>query len=359
MPDLVRRDFLKWLAALPLLNPARTGLADDKPAPKRPIRIGQIGVGHPHASKLSVYRNSPDYEVVGIVEPDETLRRRAQSQKPYDGLPWVTQEELLNMPGVEAVLIETRVRDLLASAEAAIAAGKHIHLDKPAGADFPRFRRIVEEARRQSLLIQLGYMYRYNPGILLLNEIRKAGWIGDLFEVHTVMSKVVGASERKELAEFPGGILFELGGHITDLVVGQLGRPDKVTGFLRHSAALDDGLIDNGLMVLEYPRATASVKSSAVEVSGGDRRHFVACGTGGTLQVQPLDNPSVRLTFAEPHGEYRGPYQDVRLPKYPRYVGDAADMAKILRGEKASDFSYDHDLAVQETLLRACGMPLS
>ena len=81
--------------------------------------------------------------------------------------------------------------------------------------------------------------------------------------------------------------------------------------------------------------------------------------TGGTLQVQPLDNPSARLTFAEPHGEYRGPYQDVRLPKYPRYVGDAADMAKILRGEKASDFSYDHDLAVQETLLRACGMPLT
>ncbi len=129
--------------AAPQSGPDR--LAEDKPAHKRPIRIGQIGVGHPHASKLSVYRNSPDYEVVGIVEPDETLRRRAQSQKPYDGLPWVTQEELLNMPGVEGVLIETRVRDLLSSAEAAICGGKHIHLDKPAGADFPRFRRIVEE----------------------------------------------------------------------------------------------------------------------------------------------------------------------------------------------------------------------
>ncbi len=163
----------------------------------------------------------------------------------------------------------------------------------------------------------------------------------------------------RELAEFPGGILFELGGHITDLVVGQLGRPDKVTGFLRHSSPLDDGLIDNGLMVLEYPRATASVKSSRGRGLGRGPAALVACGTGGTLQVQPLDNPAVRLTFAEPHGEHRGPYQDVRLPKYPRYVGDAADMAKILRGEKASDFSYEHDLAVQETLLRACGMPLT
>jgi hypothetical protein len=39
-------------------------------------------------------------------------------------------------------------------------------------------------------------------------------------------------------------------------------------------------------------------------------------------------------------------------------VDDAADMARILRGEKSADFSGTHDLAVQETLLRACGLPL-
>jgi hypothetical protein len=33
-------------------------------------------------------------------------------------------------------------------------------------------------------------------------------------------------------------------------------------------------------------------------------------------------------------------------------------MARIIRGEKASDFSYGHDAAVQETLLLACGVPL-
>ena len=31
-------------------------------------------------------------------------------------------------------------------------------------------------------------------------------------------------------------------------------------------------------------------------------------------------------------------------------------MALIVRGEKASDFSYEHDLTVQETLLAACGL---
>ena len=46
------------------------------------------------------------------------------------------------------------------------------------------------------------------------------------------------------------------------------------------------------------------------------------------------------------------------LPKCTRYVGDAADMARVIRKEKTSDFFAEHDLTVQETLLRACGLPL-
>ena len=39
-------------------------------------------------------------------------------------------------------------------------------------------------------------------------------------------------------------------------------------------------------------------------------------------------------------------------------VGDAADFAAILRGEKESRWGSKHDLAVQEALLRASGMPV-
>jgi hypothetical protein len=46
----------------------------------------------------------------------------------------------------------------------------------------------------------------------------------------------------------------------------------------------------------------------------------------------------------------------VTLPKYERYLADAADMARILRREKGSDFSTAFDLAVQDTVLRACAM---
>jgi hypothetical protein len=33
-------------------------------------------------------------------------------------------------------------------------------------------------------------------------------------------------------------------------------------------------------------------------------------------------------------------------------------MAKVIRGEKAHDFPYDHDLTVQAVVLQASGLPL-
>src|SRR5439155_16652794 len=127
---------------------------------------------------------------------------------------------------------------------------------------------VLDTAAKKNPLVQLGYMYRYNPAVALLRELLARGWLGEVFEVHAVMSKVVGPAERKQLAGYRGGILFELGCHVLDLVIGVLGRPAKVTAFAQHASGIEDGLADNMLAVLSYPRATATVKSSAQEVEG-------------------------------------------------------------------------------------------
>ncbi len=357
MFELSRRDALLQMSTATLMA-ASTSTRADEPKPAKPrIKVGQVGVGHAHASKLAVYRASPDYEVVGIVEPDAALRKRAEASPVYRDLKWLTRDELLATPGLQAVLVETQVADLLNNAEACVTAGKHIHLDKPAGDSLPQLRRILATAAEKKLLVQMGYMYRYNPAIVLLRELLRKGWLGEIFEIHTVMSKVVPPAERKRLAEFPGGIMFELGCHVLDLVISIMGKPKDVVAFPRRSAKIDDGLTDNMLAVLEYPRATATVKATALEVDGAARRHLVVCGTEGTLHIQPLDNPAAKLTLSQARGDYRKGTQDITFPKYSRYVDDAADMARILRGEKATDFPYEHDLIVQETLLRACGLP--
>jgi predicted dehydrogenase len=357
MGKQTRRQFVQGTASLASLAAAFPFASVASAITETPvIKIGQIGVGHAHASKLATYRRSPDYEVVGIVEPDPKLRERAMNSGPFQGLPLMTQEQLLNVPGLQAVLVETRVRDLLPAAAACVAAGKHVHLDKPAGESLDEYQKILASAARQKLLVQMGYMYRYNPAVVLLREFLEQGWLGEVFEVHTVMSKVVGATERRALAQYPGGIMFELGCHIIDLAIGVLGKPTSVQAFAKHSSPLEDGLQDNMLAVLDYPKATATVKSSALEVDGGARRHFVVCGSEGTFHIQPLDNPAARVALSQPRGTYRKGYQELSFPKFSRYTADAADMARCIRGERKFAFSKEHDLAVQETVLRASGV---
>jgi predicted dehydrogenase len=347
-----RRDFIKAAGAAALAcEPAVSDSA------KPQIKIGQIGVRHAHATKLAAYRRSPDYEVVGIVEPDEALRKQAAATSAFKNLPWMTREQLLNVPGLQAVLVETRVADLLDNAAACVSAGMHVHIDKPPGASLSKLRAIFELATKQKLVVQMGYMYRYNPGVALLREVLKKGWLGEPFAVHAVMGKVVDPTERRELAAFPGGIMFELGCHVLDTVISLLGKPTGVTGHSRHVSKLDDKLTDHVLGVFDFPRAVATVTASAVEVDGEARRHLVVCGTEGTFHIQPLDSPAARVALSKPRGDYKRGYQDVTFPKFDRYVADAADMARVIRGEKAHDWPPEHDLNAQESLLRACGMP--
>ena len=122
------------------------------------------------------------------------------------------------------------------------------------------------------------------------------------------MSKVVNAESRRRLSKYRGGIMFELGCHIMDLTVGVLGKPDAVSSFRQHASKVDDKLVDNMLAVLVYPRAIASVKSSAMEVEGFARRHFVLCGSEGTFHIEPLDNPSARVALSKSRAKYRRGY---------------------------------------------------
>ncbi len=321
------------------------------------IKYAQIGTGHAHANKMAVYRNSADYEVVGIAEPDARLRAAAQKSSLYKDLKWFTPQQLLAIPGLQVVGVETRVEDLLKYAEMCIEAGMHIHLDKPAGQSLPKFKQLLDEAAKKHLAVQLGYMYRYNPAVLMLRDWLKQGWLGRPFEVHTVMSKKVNTATRQQLSQFSGGSMFELGCHLIDLVVGVLGAPEKVHAFPRHSSQEKDTLQDNMLAVFEYPHATATIRSSVNEVEGFARRHFTLVGDEGTFHIQPLDNPSANAALSQPRGKYRKGYQKITYPKFPRYVADAAALARIVRHEEDPVYSYDHDYAVQKAILQASAMP--
>lgn len=351
---------LGWAAAGPLVMLAQARPAAGPGAKPPRIRIGQIGTAHAHAAgKIAALRRSGDFEVVGLVEPNPILRQQAERARDYQGLPWLTEEQLLNSAGLQAVAVETEVGDLLSSAARVLAAGQHIHLDKPAGESLSGFKKILEEATRRRLTVQMGYMFRYHPGFQLCFRAVREKWLGEVFSIETGMGKVVDAASRQALRKYGGGAMFELGCHVIDAAVNLLGRPQRVVAHNRSSAPVADGLADNQLAVLEYPKATVTVRSSIIEIAGEARRQFVVCGDRGTLDIRPLEPPRLRVALAEPRGEYRRGYQDVAMPGYRRYDDDFVDLAKIIRGEKGPDFSTTHDLAVQETVLLASGLPLN
>ncbi len=351
-----RREFLTGTSAAALLATSAWAQTGAKPGK---IKIGQIGTTHAHAAgKLAAIRKLSDqFELVGVVEPDADRRESALKDKAYQDVTWLTEEQLLNVKGLQAVAVETEVKDLLTTAEKCVAAGKHIHLDKPAGEKFSHFQRIVENARRQKLIIQMGYMLRYNPGVQLCYRAAKEGWLGRVFSIEAAMSKAVDKNAREVLKRYPGGALFELGCHVLDSAVYVLGKPQKVTAYNRSSSSVNDGFPDNQYAVLEYPHATAIIHSAVVEVGGEARRQFTVSGEQGTVEVRPLEAPKVRLSLDRVQGDFKKGWQDVEMPKLAgRYDLEFLDLAAAIRGEKAFAWSYDHDLAVQETLLKASGL---
>ncbi len=250
--------------------------------------------------------------------------------------------------------------ELLATAQRCVDAGVHVHLDKPAGASYPDLERLHAAARRKSLSIQMGYMFRYNPAFEFTFAAVRNGWLGEIFEVDGVMSKKIGPAKRRELVAQPGGTMFELGCHLIDPLVHMLGEPQQTTGYVRQTFPDQDPLADNMLAVLEYPGATCTVRSAVLEVDGFRRRQFIVCGDRGTIVIRPLEPGRLELTLEKANAGHERGTHEIKLPPSPgRYDGGWLALARAICGEQPLAFSSKHDLAVQRTLLKACQLPLT
>jgi predicted dehydrogenase len=360
-----RRNFLQNAVRLTAMGHVAESLANSSKIRagqiSKRIKVGQIGTAHAHATgKMAALRKlSEYYEVVGITEPNPERRRKLKNHSVYRGLKWLSEEQLLNTAGLQAVAVETEIPELVPTGMKCVSAGAHVHLDKPAGLSLVEFKKLLDEAARRRLTVQMGYMFRYNPAFQFCFRAVKEGWLGDVFELHGVISKTIGERQRKELAVFPGS-MFELGCHLIDAMVKVLGRPEKVMGFSRSTRPEQDNLADNQLAVFEYASATATIRSTLIEVAGQQRRQFVVCGDRGTVDIKPLEPPKLLFAPDRQLKKYKKGYQEVKLPPMPgRYDEQLIELAHIIDGQKESEYPPEHDLAVQEAVLKASGAQLS
>jgi len=347
-PAASRRTFAVGLAAF-------AGAAFAAPTGER-IRVAMIGTGHGHAaSKIKALRVLPEYDFVGICRPDKD---EPSDGELFRGVRWMSLEEVLADKTIELVAVESLPGRNLAYAQKCVQAGKFVHLDKPPGADLPALTAMLAEAATRKRTVQMGYQWRYHPGMQAAIEAAKKGWLGPMHRVRLSIDKSIGAEERRELARFRGGVLFSEGCHLVDRAVTLLGKPLKTTGFLRHESPLQDGLADNTLAVFEYPRTLVEISVASFQPNGGKYRRLEIVGSNGLALVQPYAPLRLMIDLKEPAGPYRAGEQQIQLtePPGPTYAPDFQEMARIIRQGAKPSYSPQHDLITHEALLRACGM---
>lgn len=320
----------------------------------RRLQAAFLGAAHSHAfDKLRLVKASQDFELAGVWEESSEVRQRLGKLGP---LPWRPKQEILSNRGIEVIFVESDVPQIPLLAIEALEAGKHCHIEKPIASIREQLHRIIELARRNRLIIQSGYMWRYNPAVWQALEAARQGWLGEVYLIHARMNTLIGPDRRPEWNRFAGGQMFEQGAHLIDIIVRLMGRPLRITKFLRHDGPFDDALKDNTAAVLEYGRAMAVITSSVLQPNAGRHRTLEIFGANGNAVVRPIEPPSLEIDLASPAGPYRAGRQQVEMPAYERYVADIAALARAVRGERALETTAETELAVHETLLEASGM---
>src|SRR3954453_10657979 len=170
------------------------------------IRVGMIGTGHGYAaSKVKALRVLPEYELVGICRPDSDEPAEGEV---FKGVRWMSLDEVLGDTTIELVAVESWPGRNLTYAQKCVGAGKFVHLDKPPGADLAALRAMFAEAGERKRTVQMGYQWRYHPGMQAAIEAAKSGWLGEVHRMRLSIDKPIEAAERRELARFRGGVLF-------------------------------------------------------------------------------------------------------------------------------------------------------
>ena len=324
------------------------------------IKMAQYGTVHGHGlGKLRAMVEHAGVEVVGVFEPDEIQRQKVAESEWGKDVRWFDSEtEMLDDASIVAVASEGRNVESLAQTEALVKAGKHVWYDKPAGDDWARWQNVMALAREQALFIQMGYMFRYHEGYCKIAEWVKGGLLGDVFQIRAHMSTFLNRSQREAIAVHQGGIFYDLAGHQLDQIVWLLGRPEKVTSFLRNDSGDVPQFSDNTLGVFEYQNAMAMVDISALETRPMARR-FEVYGTHGSAIMEPMEPADqIRLCLNEERDGYEAGVNVVPITPQSRhdlYLLELDAFLSAVQGEKKPDRSYEHELLVQETLLRATG----
>lgn len=338
------------------------------------IKIAQIGTGHDHAyDNFITLLNQPDlFEVVGYARVENESGVYFENYKDME----ISLDELLSIPDLDAVTVETFDLNLVKYAQICADKGLHVFMDKPGSQSCDDFEKMLSTLKNKGKVFSIGYMYRQNLAVQQALEIVKSGKIGKVYSVEAQMSCDHKIEKREWLNAFDGGMTFFLGCHLVDLIYSIMGMPDEIIPYNMATGIFGVTSKDLGFVLFKYADGVSFLKTCSCEVGGFGRRQLVICGSLGNIEIKPIENfcfnkrdeyPEFKFPMnsfikvdykmdENPSFAWTNPVTMENTPMQDRYRESLRKFAEKILTNDINPDDYYREARVHRLVLASCGI---
>lgn len=276
----------------------------------RTIGVGVIGWGfmgktHTHSLRdMRMFYPDMDFDVA-LVSVCSRNREKAERAMREHGFRHATDDyrELIARDDVDVVSICTPNAMHLEMALHALAAGKHVYIDKPMCMDYAEATKLVDAVRRSGCKLQVAHNNRFFPSTLRARQLVEQGKIGDVlsFSFNYLHSgsidprRAVGWKQRRE-----GGVLLDLASHALDLLLYLAGDVEAVLCDMRAlypsrpgpdgEAVCDLGEDQVVCLIRLKNGALGTLEASKIATGTDDELSFSVYGQKGAMRWQLMQS---------------------------------------------------------------------
>lgn len=250
------------------------------------IGVGVIGFGLAckvfHAPFVSAV---PDLRLQAIVQ-----RNGDEAAKAYPSAKILRSvEELLAEPAIQLVVVATPNETHYALAKQALAAGKHVVIDKPFAGSTAEARELIELAAARGVVLAPFHNRRWDGDFLTVSRLVREKTLGRLVSYEARWDRFRPLPREhtwKESGNAANGMLFDLGPHLVDQCLALFGEPLTVTASVRTDR--DRSAIEDAFDIcLGYHGMLAWCRASMLACDASPR--FLLHGTAGSFKKYGLD----------------------------------------------------------------------
>lgn len=251
----------------------------------KPLNVGIIGYGFATATfHAPLVRATPGLRLVAV-----STRDAAKVHAALSGVEAVaTPEALVNRPDLDLIVVPTPNDSHHPWAAAALAAGKHVVVDKPFTLDAAQAQDLLARARTAGRVLSVFHSRRWDSDFLTLRQLLEQGALGRVvhFESHIDRFRPEVRDRWREGAEPGAGLWYDLGPHLLDQALFLFGEPQTLT---LHTAHLRDGAVSDDWFqaILDYGTLRAVLQASVVASAPSPR--YTVHGLRASFVKQGMD----------------------------------------------------------------------